>query len=86
MFLSRPSGEDFSVGSCGLCDFGLRAAGLVGLLGAWHGQDDVAAPAGQADHRGVVAFAFVSFSFVERFGLRARSEAKAARNMAFLSR
>jgi hypothetical protein len=35
-----------------------------------HGQDDIAVSAGETDDGGVVAFAFVSFAVVERFGLR----------------
>src|SRR6185437_16319034 len=45
-----------------------RAGWLVGLVGAEHGEDDVAAAAGQADERGVMAFAFGAFAVVERFG------------------
>ena len=46
----------------------VRAGGLVGLAGAEHGEDDVAAAAGQADQGGVVAFAFGSLAVVERLG------------------
>jgi hypothetical protein len=35
------------------------------LIGPEHAQDDVAAAAGEADERGVVAFAFGSFAVVE---------------------
>jgi hypothetical protein len=38
------------------------AGWLVGLVGAEHGHDDVAAAAGQADQGGVVAFAFGAFA------------------------
>jgi hypothetical protein len=38
-------------------EFWAGAAGLVGLAGGEHGEDDVAAAAGQADEGGVVAFA-----------------------------
>jgi hypothetical protein len=37
------------------------AGGSVGLAGAEHGEDDVAAAAVEADHGGVVTFAFGSF-------------------------
>ena len=46
----------------------MRAGGLVGLASDEHGEDDVAAAAGQADEGGVVAFAFGSFAVVEGFG------------------
>lgn len=51
-------------------------SGLVGLLGGEHGQDDVAAAAGEADDRGVVAFAFGSLAVVEglRLGAAERGE------------
>jgi hypothetical protein len=38
----------------------------VVLIGPEHAQDDVAAAAGEADERGVVAFAFGSFAVVTR--------------------
>ena len=37
---------------------------MVGGLRFEHGEEDVAASAGDADHRGVVAFSFVAFSLV----------------------
>ena len=64
----------------------MRAGGLVGLAGDEHGEDDVAAAAGQADEGGVVAFAFGSFAVVEGFGGGVAQGGKAARNIAFLSR
>ena len=42
---------------------------LVGGLGFEHGQDDVAAASGDADHGGVVAFAFGSFALVVGAGV-----------------
>ena len=70
--LVKASGEDFwSGGSGGFGEVGLWCGGLVGLLGAEHGEDDVAAPAGEADERGVVTFAFGSFAVVEGLGVRA---------------
>jgi hypothetical protein len=69
MFLSSLLGRGFGPGwSGGLCQVGSGAtAGLVGLAGAEHGEDDVAASAGEADQRGVVSFPFGSFAVVERF-------------------
>jgi len=60
------------VGSGGVGQAGRVAGGPVGLAGAEHRQDDVAAAAGEADHGGVVTFAFGSFLVVERLGCGSR--------------
>jgi hypothetical protein len=46
-----------SGGSGCICQLGDAVVGVVGLAGAEHGQDDVAAAPGQADQGSVVAFA-----------------------------
>jgi hypothetical protein len=66
MFFVKPTLEISESGGVGQA--GCVAGGLVGLAGAEHRQDDVAAAAGEADHGGVVAFAFGSFPVVERLG------------------
>ena len=66
MFFVKP-GLEIS-GSGGVGQAGCGAGGLVGLAGAEHCQDDVAAASGEADEGGVVAFAFGSFPVVERLG------------------
>ena len=49
---------------------GRRWAAEVGLLGADHGEDDVAAPSGEADERRVVPLTLGSLSVIEGLGLR----------------
>lgn len=69
MFLSTPWVR-FS-GSGGLGEGRDRdLGGVVGLAGAEHGEDDVAASSGQADESGVVAFAigFVDAALAPRLG------------------
>lgn len=61
-------------------------AGCVGLLGAEHGKDDVAAAAGQADEGGVVRLPSVRLRSQNALGSGSRKEANAAGNMAFFSR
>jgi len=81
MFLSRGSSGDRRV----LVD--RRGLGCpVGLEVAEHGEDDVAAAAGEADDCGVVLLALGALSVVFAFESVERSDANAARNMAFLSR
>ncbi len=70
MFFVKPVGRLAWFGSGGVGQAGGRAGWLVGLAGAEHGEDDVAAAAGQADQGGVVAFAFGAFAVVEGLGRR----------------
>ena len=66
----------------------LRLGCLVGGLGFEHGEDDVAAASGDADHGGVVAFALVSVCAGSGRGRRGSCwvATKAAVNRAFLRR
>lgn len=59
-----------SEGSGGIDEIGSGVVGVVGAAGAKHGEDDVAATAGEADCGGVMTFAFGSLAIVEGLGLR----------------
>src|SRR5215472_2039654 len=60
--------------------------GLVGLAGAEHGEDDVAAAAGQADQGGVVTLAFGALAVVERLGGRVAQRCERGQEHGVLSR
>jgi len=68
MFFVKPIRRMAWLGSCRLGLVWCELGGAVGLSGAEHGQDDVAAAAGQTDEGGVVAFAFGAFTVVEGSG------------------
>src|SRR5712691_4541876 len=68
MFFVKPVRPMIVPGSGRAGEFWPGSGGLVGLAGGEHGEDDVAAAAGQADQGSVVAFAFGAFAVVERLG------------------